>query len=175
MPARSVPIVAAFAALSVLAACAGPVSQTRMGPDGRPLPVVYRISSGDARVQTRMIEALNTLRQANGFTPVVPNAQLASVAATQARSISDQARPWHFGADGSSPIERAARVGYTGQFLGELLSETYETELETLTAWMGGRETRPILMDPRANEVGFAWHQDGSGKLWWVMALGAAN
>jgi len=64
-------------------------------------------------------------------------------------------------------------VGYTGVFLGELVSETYETELETLAAWMEERETRAVLLDPRMREIGLSWHQEGTGKLWWAMTTGA--
>jgi uncharacterized protein YkwD len=171
----SVPAVPALAALTALAACAAtPVSQTRMGPDGRPLPVVYRISASEApRVQLRMRDAVSALRQARGLSPVELNAQLTSAAATQARDMAAQGRPWHFGADGSSPIERVQRVGYPGAFLGELISETYETELETLAGWMDERETRAVLLDTQMREIGFSWYQEPTGKLWWVMTTGA--
>lgn len=171
----SVPAVPAVAALTALAACAAtPVSQTRMGPDGRPLPVVYRISASEApRIQLRMRDAVTALRQARGLSPVELNAQLTSAAATQARDMAAQGRPWHFGADGSSPIERVQRVGYPGLFLGELISETYETELETLAGWMEERETRAVLLDPRMREIGFSWYQEQTGKLWWTMTTGA--
>ena len=43
-----------------------------------------------------------------------------------------QNRPWHFGSDGSSPLERIKRAGYTGKLLGENISESFETELQTL-------------------------------------------
>lgn len=169
------PALAAAAALTALAACdAPPAASNRIGPDGRPVQVVYRISASDApRIQLRMRDALNALRGARGLPPVELNAQLASAAATQARDMSAQRRPWHFGADGSSPIERVQRVGYTGLFLGELISETYESELETLAAWMEERETRAILLDPRMREIGVAWFQEPSGKLWWAMTTGA--
>jgi len=169
------PAIPLMTAMAALAACAPtPMSQTRMGPDGRPLPVVYRITPADVpRIQTRMRDSINTLRTARGLAPVELNAQLTSAAATQARDMAAQGRPWHFGADGSSPIDRVQRVGYTGRFLGELVSETYETELETLTGWMEGRETRSVLLDPSMREIGFAWHQEAAGKIWWAMTTGA--
>jgi uncharacterized protein YkwD len=158
-------------ALFGLAACES--TAMRMGPEGRPVPAVYRISSSDApRVQTRMRDAVNTLRAQNGLGPLVLNAQLASAAATHARDMSVQGRPWHFGSDGSSPIDRVTRASYPGTMMGELISETYETELETLTAWIEMRETRNILLEPRAIDMGIAWHQDANGKLWWVMVTG---
>ena len=74
--------------------------------------------------------------------------------------MSLQSRPWHFGSDGSSPLDRVNRVGYEGGLVGELISETYETELETLAAWMDEDATRRLILAPQARRMGFAWHQD---------------
>lgn len=164
----------ALAALAALTACTGPTSATRLGPDGRPLPVIYRIGPNDGpRIQARMRDAINTVRGQRGLASVELNPELTSAAATHARDMSRQARPWHFGSDGSTPIDRVTRVGYRGQFLGELISETFETELETLTVWLENPETRGILLDPRTRDIGFAWHQEETGKLWWTLTTGA--
>ena len=164
---------AAFAAIAIfLAACAAPPTPT-LGPDGRPLPRVYRISANDADdVQFRMLDSVNALRQAAGSGAVELNAQLTAAAATHARDMSVQNRPWHFGSDGSSPIERVQRTGYTGQMLGETISETYETELATLAAWMDQPDTRRVILEPAARNMGFAWHQEANGKLWWTLVMG---
>ncbi len=55
-----------------------------------------------------------------------------------------QNRPWHFGSDGSSPIDRVQRTGYAGKLVDENISETYETELQTLAAWMNEPDTRAV-------------------------------
>ena len=86
--------------------------------------------------------------------------------------MSVQNRPWHFGSDGSSPIDRVRRAGYPGQMLGENISETYETELETLAAWMDETGSREVLLDKRATNMGFSWYQDSSGKIWWTLVMG---
>lgn len=86
--------------------------------------------------------------------------------------MSVQNRPWHFGSDGSSPVDRVQRVGYEGQLVGETISETYETELETLAAWMDEPNTRGVILSPAAREMGFAWKQENSGKIWWTLVLG---
>lgn len=115
---------------------------------------------------------VNALRQASGLPPVQLNAQLNAAAATHSRDMSVQNRPWHFGSDGSSPLDRVIRAGYTGPMLGENISETYETELETLAAWMETPGTREVLLDPHAVNMGFAWFQESSGKLWWTLIMG---
>lgn len=157
-----------------LAACAPP--PPTIGADGKPLPQVYNIRSGDtARIQFSMLDSMNALRQAAGVPQLSLNAELTAAAATHARDMAVQNRPWHFGSDGSSPLERTARAGYPGQFRGELISETFETELETLAAWMEEPATRDVILDAEARDLGFAWYQEPSGKLWWTLVLGGAG
>ena len=153
-----------------LSACGG--QPTNIGPDGLPVAQVYRISGQDSgQIQFRMLDGLNALRQAAGAPSVQLDAQLNAAAATHSRDMSVQNRPWHFGSDGSSPLDRLRRVGYTGQLTGETISETYETELETLAAWMREPATRAVLLDPEANQMGFAWFQESNGKIWWTLVL----
>lgn len=171
MPSPTYP---ALLAVAAVAACTTAGTPMHLGPDGRPVPVIYRIGESDVpQIQARMRDAINTVRAQSGLAPLALSVPLTSAAATHARDMSIQGRPWHFGSDGSSPIDRVNRVGYTGHFLGETLSETYETEVQTLTAWLGRADTRAILLDPRAREFGFAWYQEPNGKLWWVLTTGA--
>ena len=166
----------AFLSLSLLAACGGTTSTPTLGADGKPLPQVYRIKAGSTgTIQFRMLDAVNVLRQAGSVTPVKLNSQLNAAAATHARDMSVQNRAWHFGSDGSSPIERVARTGYPGILIGETISETFETELETLSAWMAQSNTRDVIMDPRATDLGFRWFQEPNGKIWWALVLGGAS
>ncbi|MBY5987146.1 CAP domain-containing protein [Roseovarius atlanticus] len=160
-------------ALVLLSACAAPPPQSTVGPDGEPLQQVYRIRAGQtAEIQYRMLDAVNALRQAAGRPAVQLNAQLNAAAATHSRDMSVQNRPWHFGSDGSSPIDRVRRVGYSGDLVGENISETYETELETLTAWMDEASTKQVIMAPDARQMGFSWEQERNGKIWWTLVMG---
>lgn len=162
----------AIAALILLTACAAP-TQPKLGPDGLPLPQRYDIRPADHdAIQLRMLDGVNALRQAAGVAPVQLNAQLNAAAATHSRDMSLQNRPWHFGSDGSSPLDRARRVGFAGAITGEVISETYESELQTLSAWMEKGDTRSVLLDPQARLMGFEWLQEKSGKIWWTLVLG---
>ena len=146
MERRSVLLLGTAAAL---AACARP-APVPMGADGKPLPRVYHINPGDeSAISYRMLDAVNTLRQTKGAPQLSFNAALIAACATHSRDMAVQNRPWHFGSDGSSPLVRVQRVGYTGKLLGELISETYETELETLSEWMNQSDTRAMVLDPR--------------------------
>ncbi|MGV6849115.1 MAG: CAP domain-containing protein [Marinibacterium sp.] len=134
---------------------------------------VYRIRAGStAKLQFRVLDSINSLRSVSGAPPVQLNAALDAAAATHSRDMSVQNRPWHFGSDGSSPIDRTARAGYPGRFLGEAISETYETEIETLGAWMEDPGTRAVILDPDARDMGFAWYQEKNGKIWWTLVMG---
>lgn len=162
--------------LTVMGLTACETTTQQLGPDGKPLPRVYRIHDRDeAKIQYRMLDSINALRSAAGAPPVQLNANLNAASATHSRDMHVQNRPWHFGSDGSSPLDRVLRSGYVGLMLGENISETYETELETLSAWMEQPDTRAIILDKRATDIGFAWYQESNGKLWWTLVIGAAS
>ena len=164
-------IVSILISFLLLGACEAPA--VSLGTDGKPLPRVYKISERDSgAIQFRVLDSVNALRQAAGAPPVMLNAQLNAAAATHSRDMSVQNRPWHFGSDGSSLIDRVRRTGYPGGALGENISETFETELETLSAWMVLPDTRNVILDPDARDLGFAWFQEESGKIWWTLVTG---
>ena len=158
----------------LLSACMGSGGgEVALGPDGKPLPRVYNITPDiAAQIPYRFLDSLNTLRQARGVQPLQLNPYLTAAAETHSRDMSVQNRPWHFGSDGSSPLLRVQRTGYTGRLLGENISETYQTELETLSAWMENADQREILMDQAARELGFGWFQEPNGKIWWTLVTG---
>ena len=145
-----------------------------LGPDGLPLPAIYRIRPRDAAsVQFRVLDGVNSLRTTAGIEAVALDASLNAAAATHARDMAVQNRPWLFGSDGSSPLDRARRVGFQGRLLGENISESFESELQTLAAWMAQEDTRSVIMDPNARFMGFAWYQEEAGKLWWTLNMGS--
>lgn len=159
---------------AALVACARPPEIPR-GADGKPLPQVYQIAPGsESAIQFRMLDGVNALRSAKRLRPLSFNAELNAASATHARDMAVQNRPWHFGSDGSSPLVRVQRAGYSGKLLGELISETFETELQTLGNWAGQPDTRDVLLDPTGSDFGFGWFQEGSGKIWWTAQVGQA-
>ncbi len=159
-------------AMAGLTACLGN-NAPRVGADGRRLPTVYRINPRDeADIQFRVLDSVNALRSGAGLVEVQLNAELNAAAATHSRDMALQNRPWHFGSDGSSPIDRAQRAGYRGRVLGENISETYESELETVAAWMQQPDTRDVIIDANARDLGFAFFQEENGKIWWTLVTG---
>ena len=155
----------------ILVGCAP--QEIQMAPDGKPVPKIYDMrAQSTAQIQFRMLDAVNVLRSSRSLTSLQLNAQLNAAAATHSRDMSVQNRPWHFGSDGSSPLDRARRLNYTREFLGEVISETFENELDTLSAWMENENTRAVIFDPNALDLGFSWYQEPSGKIWWTMVIG---
>ena len=155
----------------ILVGCAP--QEIQMAPDGKPVPKIYDMRAQSiAQIQFRMLDAINVLRSSRSLNSLQLNAQLNAAAATHSRDMSVQNRPWHFGSDGSSPLDRARRLNYSGEFRGEVISETFENELDTLSAWMENKNTRAVILDPNALELGFSWYQEPSGKIWWTLVVG---
>ena len=125
------------------------------------------------RIPFRVLDAVNGIRMAKELPEVSLSRALNAAAHTHSRDMSVQNRPWHFGSDGSSPINRAENAGYEGRLLGENIAESYESDLATLSAWMDDVETRALILNPEAREIGIGWHQEQRGKIWWTFVAGA--
>lgn len=165
--------VIALTALVALAACQ-PRSLPPVAPDGQPMPVANQINQAEAQqIPVRVLQQINSLRGNIALPPLTLNPQLSAAALAHSRDMSAQNRAWHWGSDGSSPLDRARRAGYSGSVIGENISETYENDIQTLTAWMAARDTRDVIMDPAATNLGFAWYQEPSGKVWWTLLTGS--
>ncbi len=159
------------AALMVsLTACVTPSGDSGRPGDGQTVIRMNRI--GVDKVQYRHVDAVNAIRQSRGLAPVALNAALITAAQRHAADISAQNRPWHFGSNGSSPLDRFAAVGYPGSFIGENISETFEDDFNTLDVWMNDPLAAASILDSQATQMGIAYHQDANGKLWWVQVFG---
>jgi len=137
---------------------------------------IRRISPGEANgIRTRHVDTLNAFRASRGLRPVQLSGRLVAAAATHARDMSVQRRAWHFGSDGTSPADRAARAGFAGRILGENISESFDDEVAVFQSWLDDRFTRAVMSDPNADQVGLGWFQDSNGKLWWVQLIGSSG
>lgn len=165
-------IMAVLSALT-LSACMPFNRAPQFTPDGQPIPTAYTISPREgAAIPGRIAEQINMLRANSAMGPLMISQPLNAAAVAHARDMSAQNRAWHFGSDGSSPLDRVQRAGYLGKLVGENISETYENEIATLAAWMQDRETRDVIMDPTATQFGIGWLQEPGGKVWWVLITG---
>lgn len=154
--------------LGLLAGCESGPTRDKTG--------IYRLDERDRpTVEYRMLDSVNFLRQSAGAAPLQLDARLSSAAQVHAQDMSRQQRPWPFGSDGSNPYERVARSGFAGELVSEVYAQSYESEMQTLTAWVEDQAWGPSILDPEATHMGFAWQQDPSGLIWWVLVLGKAG
>ncbi|MGR3542480.1 MAG: CAP domain-containing protein [Hasllibacter sp.] len=160
-------LAAAGAAVLALAGCAGP------GGDPAAGGAYVLAAQPEGQVQFAMLDEVNALRAAAGAPALSLDAALNAAALTHSRDMSRQNRPWHFSSDGSSPLDRARRAGYAGGFLGEVIAESFETERETVAAWMAEAGPRGVLLNPAARQAGIGWFQEPGGKIWWTLVTGA--
>lgn len=151
----------------------GRPAEPQLGPDGQPIPVAYTITEREGQaIPARVLGEVNRLRANTGAAPLALSPQLSTAAAAHSRDMAGQNRAWHWGSDGSSPAERAQRQGFLGQVVGENISESYENDIATLSAWMNERDTRDVIMDPSATQLGIAWYQENTKKIWWTLITG---
>jgi uncharacterized protein YkwD len=156
------PLLAALAVLLALSACGS--NQQGGG---------LRLTQADANpIRLRHLDSVNAVRAEAGAPPVQLSAELNAAAETHARDMSVQQRAWHFGSDLTSPRERAFRAGYRGEIVGENLSEGADSDLTVLATWLDFSDTREVILDPAARGLGIGWHQDATGKIWWVQVIG---
>ncbi|MFE3836596.1 CAP domain-containing protein [Pseudogemmobacter sonorensis] len=148
----------------------GGAGAPRLDASGASVRGVYPVTEQNIEaVRGRALETVNAARARAGLAPVVMDPRLIAAADVQSFEMSAQRRAWHFGRDGSSPLDRARRAGFTGTILGELVSQTYETEVQAISTWMGQPEQRAILLDPRARRIGLGAYQEEDHKLWWTL------
>jgi len=159
----------------LLAGCAELTSTSapRLAKDGSAAWSSYAVTPKNiGAVRARALDTVNNTRSAAGLGPLSLDDSLNSAAERHSASMSRQKRAWAFGEDGSSPIHRATQAGFQGSFLGEMVSETYQSEVQAIATWAAKPELRAILLDPRATRMGVGAFQDPDMKLWWTLNLG---
>lgn len=162
-------------AVAALSACAqlNPSAPPRIDDAGVSAQGIYPVTTRNIdRVRARATDTVNQARLGAGLGPVLLDPALVQSADGHSRSMSEQGRAWAFGADGSTAISRAQRAGFDGRVLGEVISETYETEVQAIAEWLNDPVSRAILLDPRAQRIGFGAFQEPSHKLWWTLTVG---
>ena len=123
-------------------------------------------------IQADVLQSFNSIRASKGLAALSPNAALQNAAQAHSKDMSKQNRPWHFSSNGHSPLQRVAANNYSGHFLGEVISESYDTQQQTIAAWMSDPITQKVILERNAREIGIGLHQDPSGKVWWTVVFG---
>jgi uncharacterized protein YkwD len=134
------------------------------------------IRPGWSRAMEDRDEALRHLAQARaaaGLTPLTRRPALMEMARWQTRHMADQGAASHLDARGRDPQARAALAGYPGQVLGEALAETFDGPAETVALWLEHAQTRAVLLDPAARDLGLGMRRGNDGRMWWDLVVAA--
>jgi len=153
--------------LALLLVVSGCVSVPASG-----VPLI-RESEAD-NIRLTQLDLVNAVRAEAGVPPVTLSAELTAAAETHARDIAVQLRAWNFGSDRSAPQDRAERAGFNGIVTGEDVAETTLDNVGIFQVWVRDPRSRQAMTNPSATHMGLGWYQEPSGKLWWVMDIGAA-
>ncbi|AHM03386.1 Putative transmembrane protein [Roseibacterium elongatum DSM 19469] len=122
-----------------------------------------------------MLSALNTARRSDGQGPLVISESLCRAALSHARDLAGQGLVGHRGTDGSTPAMRAPRTGFDGRVLGEVVARAPDHEVSVLRDWLDQPESRAVLLDPQARQMGVARHVTPDGMGWWVLLVGTGG
>jgi uncharacterized protein YkwD len=113
--------------------------------------------------------------QAFGAAPSLSlNEVLTRAAATHAESMARYGYMEHRGRDGSSPADRASRVGYDWRSIGENIAMGQTTPEKVMQDWLHSPEHCANIMEPRFTEMGLAYavNKGSEGGIYWAQAFG---
>lgn len=122
-----------------------------------------------------VIAEVNRVRAAHGLTPVSADPSLMEAAAEYAEELKSRGALSHYGADGTTPPERAQMAGYGGGNVAEALAAGYPDADSTVEAWMESPAHRDVVLKPDAEAAGVAREDapDDEHKAYWTLLLAA--
>jgi uncharacterized protein YkwD len=80
----------------------------------------------------------------------------------------------HYESDGSSPLDRAVRQGYSGTTfgVGENVAYGYNSEADLFAAWMNSAEHRTNILDSAYQDIGLGVASASEGTRFWSVEFG---
>jgi uncharacterized protein YkwD len=140
-------------------------------------PACRKETTVEQPVKDNMLAAVNSLRQAGctcGDTwmpPVKPltwNDTLAAAALAHARDMDAGNYFNHIAPTGTSPIQRAMALGYTGNYVTENIAKGYTSLEPLMDAWQKSESHCKAMMDNLQTEMGA-----GNVNTYWVQEFGS--
>jgi len=106
--------------------------------------------------------------------PVKLNEVLSQAAMKHARDMAKHNHVEHEGTDGSSPGDRAARVGYVWTSVGENIAAGQLSAEEVVTGWLASPGHCSNIMDGDFTEMGVAYvvDRDSRNGIYWAQVFG---
>lgn len=118
-----------------------------------------------------LIAAHNKERAERKLPPLVAEPRLTAAAQAHAADMASHQKMTHDGSDGSAPVDRVKRRGYTYLRTGENVAEGQETVGAVMDAWMNSPHHRENILGD-FTEVGVARAEGPDGKPYWCVDFG---
>jgi uncharacterized protein YkwD len=119
----------------------------------------------------KALAAVNAFRAQNGLAPLVLDARLSQAAAAQSKT--QAARSWmgHYGGDGSTAKDRAARAGYHAKIASENVASGQKSFGDAMHFWEESSGHRTNLLRTNVTAIGVAMAKDSNGRPYWTLVL----
>jgi uncharacterized protein YkwD len=142
----------------------GGCSVTLVSPDyaKRPVQPLNRESA---------LTEVNAFREANGREPLVLDDRLCSAAEMQSKAQAARSGIGHTGADGSKPMQRAARAGYNAKIASENVASGQKSFSDALRIWKDSSGHRTNLLRTNVSAIGVAMAKNKNGRAYWTLVL----
>jgi uncharacterized protein YkwD len=118
-----------------------------------------------------LLAAHNQERALRKLGPLRLSPQLCEAAENHARDMTDRMRLSHTGRDGSTPAQRARRVGYGSSHVGENVAGAAQSVDQVMLAWMNSPGHRGNILGDYT-EMGAARVENEFGLIYWCVDFG---
>jgi uncharacterized protein YkwD len=118
-------------------------------------------AAGDLRT---LVSLVNSERAKAGCAALTVDRKLGRAARGHSRDMAAHGRLSHRGSDGSTLVDRYARVGYAWSAGGENIASGYPTPEAVMAGWMDSDRHRANLLNCRFKEIGVG--RAGPGDYW---------
>ncbi|HEY8533886.1 MAG TPA: CAP domain-containing protein [Micromonospora sp.] len=136
-----------------------------------PAPSVPTTSAAADPV-TQVIALVNQERAAAGCPAVTAQPQLTEAARRHSEDQAAHKTLSHTGSDGSTPWERAERLGYDAA-IGENVAAGYRTAEAVMAGWMNSPGHRANILNCAARAIGVGVAAADDGTLYWTQMFGS--
>ncbi len=167
-------LVSLVALCALLASCGGWRGLDRGGWQPFQRAQISRAQSGPVAgpaaplSPARARQALNAFRAENGLGPLSTSPRLEQAAQAHARDMARSGIFDHRGSDGSDPMVRVQRAGYSPCYVSENIARGQRSLPEVMAGWANSPGHRRNMLNASASEFALV---RGAGDNW-VMVLG---
>lgn len=125
--------------------------------------------------EQQTMDIINQRRASLGLNSLRVDITLIRAAHRHSNDIGPLGLCQHNGTDGSSPWDRIAQAGYTGQALGEVVGCNFNSPQSVVEGWWASPTHYAILVDPAATDIGCGWWLKPDGYGWQTCDTGTST